>query len=91
MLPKMPRPLLIVFALVFILAMVPSVEAGRRAPPATRDGAKVRNLALRPEEVRARREAVERFRRWMDVASPGSALEALARLRAHRKHDSKDW
>ena len=65
--------------LIVLLSGVPPVAAGRRAPAATRDGTRVRDLASRPEEVRARREAVSRFVRWMDVASPGSVVEALAR------------
>ena len=45
--------LFIVFMLIVLLSGVPPVAAGRRAPAATRDGTRVRDLALHPEEVRA--------------------------------------
>ena len=53
-----------------------------RPAPRKRDGTAVRRLALRPEEVLARGEALNRFTNWMETAAPRHSLDEIARYDA---------
>ena len=67
------------FVTILFVALQGRSASGRPPPRGTRDGERVRALALRPEEATARATAFERFTHWTTIASPNTNVAEIAR------------